>query len=307
MIKAYTKGLRVTLTSGKMITFLYLFVLLLALIISIPFFITLKNAINFSMSVYPLLHGFDYTSYEDFIRTSGKILKPFVPIGIWVSILYLIFSIFFSGGIIDLIYNNKKFSLKEFLFACGDYFLSFLRLALIVIPIQLLLVVIIYFPLVAILVSMSDTAETEAGLFYTFVTGAAVHLVLSGFILVIADYAKILMVANKSKKAFVSFWLAIKFFFVKIIKVIGLYVLLLIFPAVLIVAYLLFSESLFIHSKITFLIVVLVQQIFIWLRIFVKIWFLGSETFLITNLLGIEEEVKQDEEWNIEELSVDNG
>ncbi len=304
-IKSYFKGLGIAWNSKRMTLLLYILLLIFSFIVLIPFFGVLKKEIGYSMSVYPLLKDFDYTVYTDFLQHSGKALKPFVSIGIWLSVFYILFGVFLSGGIIHIIYNEEnKFSLKEFFAGCGNYVLPFFRVTVFSFILQAIIAILVYAPLMAYLDSLKKTAESEATLVYTFLTGAAIHLILAAFVMLIMDYAKIMLVVNESKKSFVSIWLSLKFFFRYFFRVIFLYVLLLILPVAFMAGYFLFSQQFSIMSKQSFVIVVSVQQIFMLMRIWFKIWFFGSEITLLTETLGIEKQNESNEEWDVHALEV---
>ncbi len=304
-IKSYFNGLKIALNSKRMTLLLYVLLLIFSFTVLIPFFGVLKKEIGYSMSVYSLLKDFDYTAYTDFLQHSGKAIKPFVSIGIWLSVFYVFFGVFLSGGIIHTIYNKEnKFSLKEFFSGCGNYILPFLRITLFSFFLQLIAAMLIYIPLMAYLDSLRETAESEIALVYTFSGGAALHLVLAVIIMLITDYAKILLVVNESRKAFVSLWLSFKFLFRYFFRVIFLYLLLLIFPVLFLIGYFYFSESYSVVSKSTFLIVTGAQQLFILFRIWFKIWFTGGEIFLLTETLGIEKQTETNEEWDVHALEI---
>ncbi len=305
VLKSYFNGLKTAWNSKRMTALLYILLLIFSFVVVIPFFGILKKETGFSMSVYPLLKDFDLTVYSDFIQHSGKAIKPFVSIGIWLSVFYLFFGVFLSGGIIHIIYDEENnFSLKEFFAGCGNYVLPFFRLTFFSFLVQAVIALIIYVPLFAYLDSLSETAESEITLVYTFITGAAIHLILAAIVMLITDYAKIMMVVNESRKAFVSFWLSFKFFLKYFFKVIFLYILLLVFPVLALIAYFIFSQHFTIVSKSSFLIVVTVQQVFVLFRLWFKIWFYGSEISFLTETLGIKRKPATEEVWDVHALEV---
>ncbi len=305
-LKSYFKGLGTAWNSKRMTLLLYILLLIFTFTVIIPFFSVLKKETGYSMSVYPLLKNFDFTVYADFLQHSGKAVKPFVSIAIWLSVFYIFFGVFLSGGIIHIIYNQEnKFSLKEFFAGCGNYILPFLRITIFSFILQVIIAILVYVPLMGYLDSLKETAESEATLVYTFLTGAAIHLILAAFVMLVTDYAKIMLVVNESKKSFVSFWLSFKFFFRYFFRTVFLYVLLLILPIAFATGYFLFSEHFAITSKQSFVIVVGVQQIFVLMRIWFKIWFYGSEISLLTGTLGIQKQTVSNEEWDVKALEIE--
>ena len=284
-INAYIKGLKRTITSFKMITVIYTITLLLAMMITFPFRSSLKKMVGHSLLPEDLLYNFNFTIFEDLIRNYGDSVMPFIQIMFWVGIVYLIFTVFFSGGILNIFhYEKNRFSMQAFFEGAGKYFLRFFRLLILTFLLNIIIAIVVYFPLSLVLSGYSETA-TEKTVFFIVLFGIVIHLLLVILSLIISDYAKIKIVVDDTNKVFKTFWESIKFTFNHLVSTYILYILLLLFPTALIVIYYFVEKPINMDSIRIILIMFFIQQIFIWLRIFSKVWFLRSELYLYKNFI----------------------
>ena len=278
ILKAYIKGLASALSILRMSMLIFFFTLLIGLMVAIPFKSTLTNMVGHSMLPSVLLSDFDYTSYEDIMRNYGDVIKPFVQIMFWVGLVYLIFSIFFAGGILNYFQNkDNKFSIKSFFEGCGKYFFRFLRLSVIVIILNMIITLIVYIPLGMVISHFAETVESEASLFYIGVGGVMIYLVLLILSLIISDYTKIKLVTENTTKVFSTFWQSIQFTFRHLFGTYTLYVLLAIVPILFFVFYYFIESTIGMTSGVTIVVMFVIQQFFIWVRVISKIWFYSSQ------------------------------
>ncbi len=277
IFNAYSAGLISAAKSKRMTTLIYAVTLLLALVIAIPFHAVITAQAGNTMALSSLVKHFDYTSYTDFMRQSGKAIRPFLLTAVWMGFFFLIFTIFFSGGVLTILTEENKFNVKEFLSGCGKFFMRYLRLAIYMIILISVIEGLLFFVIGAVLVSAYPSVQSEASLFYIFLVGAIVCLVFLFLLLTISDYAKIILFREDSKKVLKSMWTSAKFVFRHFFGAYFLYLLLLIAPVVFFILYFLLDESIGMVSGFTIFIMFLIQQALIWLRTWIKIWFLGSE------------------------------
>jgi len=310
IIESYLTGLKSSLRASKMTLIIYLFTLLLALLVVLPFQNVLKTNLGNSMSTYTLLSDFDYTAYKDFLIQHGDVIKYFQKQFLWFGLFYLLSSIFFAGGILSVFRREKtEITLVTFFSGCAEYFSRFLRLGIIVVLIQILLAVIVYSSVGFIIESQSETIKSEATIFYIAAAGFTLHLLIAIMLLIISDYAKIIMVQNDSKKSLRSFGKAIKFTFKHFLGAYSLYLLLLVLPISLIIIYFVFDSIIGMVSPTTIIVTLIIQQIFISARIFIKVWVLASQYSYHYNYFipDIEEVGKvliaESEEWNLDDLN----
>lgn len=277
IFKAYSAGVVAAAKSKRMTTLIYAITFILALILAIPFHNALSIRAGNSMALSSMIKHFDYTTYTDFMRQAGKALSPLLAEAFWMGVFYLIFTIFFSGGVLAVLNEQNNFTIKNFLSGCGKYFFRFLRLAVYMVISEAIILSLLMFANGAVLAAAYPSVKTEASLFYIFLIGSIIGILLLILLLSISDYAKIILYRDDSKKVFKSIWWSIKFLFRHFFGAYTLFLFLLIAPVIFFILYFLLDSSIGMVSGITIFIMFLIQQIFIWLRTWVKIWFLGGE------------------------------
>ena len=142
---AYKTGLIWAAKSKKMATLIYAITFLFALMLAIPFHATINKIAGNSMEINSMIKGFDYTTYTDFLRTAGHAISPFISAALWFGVLYLIFTVFFAGGVLKILNaENKKFSARLFFENCSVFFFRFLRLAIYLIILQLIFALVVF-------------------------------------------------------------------------------------------------------------------------------------------------------------------
>jgi len=306
IIKSYIKGFTKTLSSLGMAALLYVLTLFVGLTITLPFKSALSKVVGNSKLPNLLVQDFNFTAYEDIIRNYGDSLKPFIQIMFWFGLVYLVLSIFFAGGILNVFINNKnKFSMKSFFEGCGKYFLRFLILFGIIILVNIILALAVYIPLGMVFSSVFETVESETSLFYIGLSGFVIHLFFLILTLIISDYTKIKLVTEESTKVFSAFWQAVKFTLRHLFGTHTLFSIQLVFPILLFIMYY-FTDSLVgMSSGTTIIIMFIVQQVFVYLRVINKMWLYGSQIsyynfFTKSKKPKIIETNK--EEWNLNDL-----
>lgn len=281
IITSYSSGFKAAFTTKKLITTIYIITFLMALMLAIPFSGTIQKEAGNSMAFSSLLKDFDYTVYQDFMNHSAKAIQPYISTALWLGIFYLLFTIFFEGGILKVLKRKEdKFTLRFFWEASAKYFSRFLRLAIYMIITQVILTVIIFFILTLILSSVHKSAPNESYLFYTTLIGIIIYLLIFIFMLVVTDYAKIMMIEKDEYTPFRTIIRSFGFAFKHFLSTYLLYLLLLIVPILLFLVYFTIESAIGMTSGWRILFIFIVQQLLIWCRVFTKIWILGSELTL---------------------------
>ena len=281
ILASYFNGFVLAYRAKKLITTIFLITLFLALIVAIPFGSTIEKKAGNSMAFYSLLKDFNYSVYQDFMNQFSGSIYPFISVAIWMGVFYLLFTIFFEGGILDiLIRNERKYSLITFWGASARYFSRFLRLAVYSVVIQIVIAIAVYIPVINVLDLVSANAESEKTLFCILLSGVVIHLIFFIFILTVTDYAKIMMVENKKYKPLKTLFKSFGFVLRHFLSTYFLYLSLLIVPVILFIIYFEFEAQIVMSTGEKIFIIFVIQQVFIWCRIFIKTWILGSEIFL---------------------------
>jgi len=274
---SFIKGLAKSLDSLKLIFFLYLFNVITAGIMILPFYKILNSALVKNTAAEILLERFDYmlystisTQYEGAFGSTGNVL---------VSIIFYIFlSIFFAGGIFSLLIHEKKFLIKEFLNDCisntGRYFKLFMVSLLYYIFVFLFILVINRF----IYQFTADNA-TEVATWLSNILSVILVILIFLFINMIFDYAKTMIIADDSDYSFSTALNAFKYVFMNIKKTTVLY---LSYTLILVVAFfifMLFRDFIIVNSTLTVVLFILFSQFLVFLKIMIRFAFFAGQTY----------------------------
>ena len=278
IFRAYISGFKSTGRTWLMTTFIYLVNLILGIVIAIPFLGTLKQKAGSSMAIQDLLSGYDHTVIQEFFNDTSVHLGQFIRQGVWAAILFLFISIFLTGGILH-IFSDKSypFTFERFFSGCLKFFLRFLKLSFYMLVIYLLVTAIVF--LIFFLISAGSLGGTgsEKTLFYIILTGLCLWLLVIFYFLIIADYARFSIVRNDSRNIFSTIFRSLKFVSKKFPFTYGLYLMLLVAPVALIYLYALVLYVIGMTSGITILVMFLIQQLFVWTKVFTHVWKFASQ------------------------------
>jgi hypothetical protein len=282
ILKSYAEGLKKSFDLVKIVNIIFGATFLPCLIFAAAFNSTIANSFSDRPELNKLFSGFDYTVYNDFMNNYGDFVRPLLNQMLYSGLIYFLFTVFFAGGIIKVFEGSSLISKPQTFFAgAARYFFRFLRLGVYILLIQFFLFVIITAGFMVFLERAVPTS-TESKIFTVLVTWFFFQMLFSFFIWIISDYAKIIIVKENSKRVLKPLWYSIIFTVKKIHVTYPLYVILMLTTIVLYILY--FTAESYIGSETTFSIILifLFQQIFIWLRLFAKVWTLGSQFDLFT-------------------------
>ena len=285
IFRSYSAGFKRTAGLVKIIFIIYSVTLLLGLILAFSFNSQISNLFSSRIEVFKLLRDFDFTIYSDFMNNYSYLVQPFIQMIIWFSMFYLFFTIFFAGGVFKSFEGSIIKSKSQAFFAgCAKYFFRFLRLGIYTIIFQLIIHLIIGSIFASFYARLIKTS-TEPAIFTVIIIWMAVHLLFFILISLISDYAKIIIVKEDSKKVWKALYGSLKFSLRKIYLAFPLYILLLIVPVAFTIFYLILDDVIGMKSGLTVLTMFLIQQLYIWLRLFSKVWLLAGEYDLFNSEL----------------------
>ena len=274
-------ALRQTLQSGRLLWLIYGITLILALLVALPFYNTVKVEDQNSLAFLNLLNGFDYTVFSDFMHRSGNAISPLVSVGRWLGALYLFLSIFFAGGILlRFSQPNPPFNVGMFWQGCSHYVGRFLRLF----GVTLIFVIVGagLWLVVGSLVAVSlNHSLSERGQFWIGLVFFILFALTAAFLLCVGDYAKVIMFQEDEQNAFRAYGQAGRFVRQHIARTFGLYCLLILIGTGLLGVYFLIDDMILMSNWLTIFVMFLVQQVLIFARVGLKVWSLG-----ITYIIG---------------------
>ena len=274
--KAYIGGFQKAAKSPRMLFILYFSNLVMALLLALPFMGFLKNSFGSSALFESLLEGFNFTAFSNLMYYNSDGILAILGSIKWLILAYFLLNVFLTGGIIRTL-NKEKFTTNNFFSGAAYNFFRFLGLSVIVTLVQVLFILLVYVPLGIIFDSLGDKLVSEISYYYWAIGGFVFHLLIFLLISMIGDYAKFYLVLNDSFNIFKGFWKGIRYVFSRFLKTYFLYLFLLFIPAVVMYLYWYYEKDMKMATGVGILIVFALQQAFIFLRVFLRVWVLSSQ------------------------------
>jgi len=274
--KAYIGGFQKAAKSPRMLFILYFSNLLMALLLALPFMGFLKIGFGSSVMFENLLEGFNFTSFSNLMYYNSDGISTILGSIKWFLLAYFLLNLFLTGGIIRTL-NKEKFTTNNFFSGAAYNFFRFLGLSAVMILVQIVFILLVYVPLGMILGSFGDKLVTEITYYYWVIGAFTFHLLLFLLISMIGDYAKFYLVLNDSFNIFKGFWKGVRYVFKHFLKTYFLYLMLLFIPAVIMYVYWYYEKDMKMATGVGILIVFALQQGFIFLRVFLRVWVLSSQ------------------------------
>ena len=176
MLRSLTYGIRHGVKHWRAGLIVYAILLSLALTIGIQVFQVLEASIGNSIELEKLVKQYDYTVIRDFIKVHGASLSPLFGQLRWYIIVYLIFSIFINGGLLNVILNDSRSDWKNFWSGGAKYFYPFFKIGVFFLIMFALWTAIIAVPASMYIGKIFNTTITEMPMFY--VAGISAVLII---------------------------------------------------------------------------------------------------------------------------------
>ena len=274
-------SLRRTGSSIRLVALLYFLNLLMALPMALAFRDFMTRALGDSLAGNQLMTGFDFTVVRDVLAKDGAGWFSVTRMLVWSIPVYLVISIFLTGGVLSfLVHSQTRFSLAFFFQECARYFPRFLRVFLLLSASLLLLALTLGLLLLVLLGLVILGSPSEVTVITVFVLCAAIFLFPALLLFLAADYARIFVVTSTERKMWGAFREGIRLVRKEFFPVLGLQVLLLLVPAAFAIAYLLLEGAIPMVSGVTIILVLLFQQAYVISRMWTRILFFAAQSTL---------------------------
>lgn len=130
-LTAYLSGIKDSLSAWKIWGTLYAINFLFTLIIIAPLAQYLEKKIGNSLLVEKWADGFNYTVMHDFLANYEVSIFAFTELTLVIGVIYLFFSIFTSGGVIEVFHKSEKGrNFRNFWSGSAYYFWRMLRITI---------------------------------------------------------------------------------------------------------------------------------------------------------------------------------
>jgi hypothetical protein len=289
ILRAFSTAIKRAMREMRMSLLLYVLNLLAAAGLAIAFRSVVSTGLDSSMSISELLGNLDFNVWQDFMVKHGHELSGVFNQIVWLALLYMLVNTFLAGGILSLLRAKEtKFSLASFFSGCGTYFFRFFRL-FVIFGILLVLIALILMALLGIVYSVvAGGALSEVTVFVWWIILAAVFLFVMMIVIMVDDYAKVIVVTSDVRSMLKTAWRSAGFVFRHFLGTVGLQLLMLVVPVVLFAIYVWLDLSIGMASVGTILLMFVLQQLFIFLRVWTRVFFFSGELGLYEALARVD-------------------
>ena len=309
--KIFQNGISLVLDKIKIIPIIYALNISLALALTIPMFLNLNHQIGYSGVRDEMAKSFNYDWWTQFsLNADGldETIRPslsggyaalfdnlelfltgkFFHFGSWIFVFglcYLFLAAFFNGGTIATFADEKRsFSVGRFFSYSGHYFHHFFALAVTAILAFFLVYKFLSPVIFNIIDALTVSWMSERAVWFMNLLGYVVLLCVVIFINMVFDYSKIIIVVEKKESSWLCIWLAIKFVMRHFLQTSGLYLLLSLVGLVLVLVFGFIINIINPSQMLLIIIVFLLQQIFIWTKIWARLNFYGAQYLFYTTM-----------------------
>jgi len=283
---AFASGFRSASSSIRMVLVLYLFNLMIALPFALVFRGILADALGGSTLVDRLLSGFDATLYDGFLRSGSKALGTLVSGLEWTALLSMIISTVLDGGILGQLNSaDRRFTLASFFGDCGTYLWRFIRLTLLFASVMIVVLLVSTVAFGMIHGPVDRNAVSEVGVFWARILSLSATLFLAGLVVLMSDYARIETARSGAHSMIRASWGGVKFVFRRFFPVVGLQLALVAVSLCVIAVYLSAENAMSVSTGTGILVLLVVQQLTIVLRMFIRVATFAGERHLFLSYL----------------------
>lgn len=275
MLKILQINFQKLVFNWKMVLVIFGINLTLGFIFARPFYSTIKSQAKQSLEFEKLTKDFDFTVISDFMNKSGDSLAPFSSLILVLGLVYMLLNTFFAGGILNELKNSDgKFIVGEFLKSASRYFGKFS----IILLIELVLITVIIFSIGLFYFIFASIAEggSEKEYILWMIPPTLILILVISMAINFSDYGKVAIYQNNELSAWDGFWAGVGFTFKHFTKTMGLLFMVLLLALVLFFVYSFISNIIGASSGFAVFLLFLLQQAFVFGRIFLKTLTLGN-------------------------------
>jgi len=281
-LTAYKEAWKAILNTRKMWLLVYGITFLLALLSALPLKGFMAKNLGNSLALNQSLPGFNYGFIGDVLNEHGDVIDLILNQSFVIIICFFLVSIFLMGGILS-IFRQEEITYNGAVFwdGCSRYFWRLLRLSL--------YFLFFHFLLLAIFVSVYlartnglNPFETDSEVLWirTFHIMAPIYLLLTTFLFLVHDYAKFHVLHSNRILLTVPIIQTFRFVFKNLGKFFSLYLLNILTFLLFFCIYYFLKNSFMTDSFGTITLLFLLTQIFIMLRVGLKLLNLSGVALL---------------------------
>ena len=276
VIDAFSRGTARIWLHKRLLLWLYALNLLFAAVLVFPFRQVVGELSKTDLAD-DFVSGFRVDSFLDFWLQHFEPLKALGYAAVGLGVLYLIVSIFLSGGIVAALTLERRVSLRRFLNDSARYFWRYLRLFVLLVVVVGLIVA-GYTALVGDFVEdLQESATTDVASFLWRALSVIVVLVLVSLVIMVFDYAKIRTVVDRRRSMFVATVMALAFSVRRFWQTIPLFFLNLLIVCAVFAVYLVVENQFSNATTVSMISLFVIQQVLILSRIWMRLSFFSTQ------------------------------
>jgi len=260
----------------KIILIFYLFNLMFALALALPFRAVISRFVGNSLMGAALADGFDMNFFFDFLNKNQPFLSGYMPFVFFLAILYWLIMQFFTGGVLATFMGGDKYDRELFWAASAKYFPRFVRLILFMLPVGLILLA-LQFAITGVERLFWGDDPYEYITYWMDWGRVALRGAAILFFFIILDYAKIQIVDKDRKRVRRALGKSIVFSFKNFISTFAISLLLSLVGVAVLFFYTFLADALNFANLAGIIGVILLQQLYMAFRMFMKLTLLSSQ------------------------------
>lgn len=287
LIRAVLSGWKIAGANNRILILYYLANILFAIIAAVPLYLVLTADYNFRLAGGKLAGQFDLDFFLEFIFRNNDFLTGAALATAGIAVLYALLNTFFAGGAIAaFVAERKRYDAALFWGNCGYYFSAFFRLTLLALLFYGTIVFFVFPGILSLAASlfkvitpgMDSLAKTAAGAISVFMLAAT---------LVIFDYAKVSLVVTGERNIFAAFCKSIKAFSKNVLLSFSLIIAFSFLNLFIYLFYSFISDFLQAPTIIALISIIVLQQVFIFTKLKLRLTYFASIVVLHPHLFFI--------------------
>jgi len=206
ILKTYLQGWGLALQHLRLWGLLYVINFLFALLVSFPVFRFLEGKLAHSMALDKMFAQFDFTIYNDIMNEYGDVVGFLFSQGIVTSGLFLLVTIFFVGGILNVFrYRKDAFSFAPFWTGGAKFYGRIFLLTLLFLVLQGVVIFLFYSLFGFLIEGGLDRFHSEAEIYKRAFIVFPFYVLAAIILWMIQDYTKVVLVTKE-----LSLWSSLK-------------------------------------------------------------------------------------------------
>jgi len=266
---AFSRGIKDVYKNKRLVLIFYLIQFIFAYFLTKPFTELLTKTFSKSTLSEVILQKFNYIYFSIMIRDIGKGISLF---GLFIPliILYSLITIFLTAGLYWLFYSKSEFNLSEYFTRCGNYFSRFFKLYSVSFLFYLGCII-LFFLLFGLRSSLTKDSISEVWPLVFSLVNFGVLIILFAMVMMLFDYAKIILITENHTGMFSAIREAMMFFMMNFFKTIGIYFLYILTSVLLFMIFKFIDSYIVTNTFFTISVFFILSQIFVFIRQYLRV------------------------------------